>query len=82
MNTKVVRLNSELFPICEFEAALHRQQGYELLAVEANTPAAIIEHTADCDVLYVISTSLPTASFTAPTRSTASSAHSVYDLCR
>jgi D-3-phosphoglycerate dehydrogenase len=61
MNAKVVRLNSELFPICEFEAALHQQQGYELLAVEANTPAAIIEHTADCDVLYVISTSLPTA---------------------
>ncbi|MFM1548133.1 MAG: C-terminal binding protein [Lentisphaeria bacterium] len=61
MNAKVVRLNSELFPICEFEAALHQQQGYEFLAVEANTPAAIIEHTADCDVLYVISTSLPTA---------------------
>jgi D-3-phosphoglycerate dehydrogenase len=58
---KVVRLNAQLFPISDFEAALHRQEGYDLVAVEANTADAILSHVADCDAICVVSSVLPTA---------------------
>lgn len=58
---KVVRLNAQLFPISDFEAALHRQEGYELVGAEANTPDAILSDVADCDAVYVVSSALPTA---------------------
>lgn len=55
----IVRLNAELFPISPLEAKLWREHGLQPLAVEANTPAAILEHAAECDALCVVSAALP-----------------------
>jgi D-3-phosphoglycerate dehydrogenase len=58
---RVVRLNAELFPVGEYEASLYRQYGLKPVEVEANTPADIIPHVADCDALFAISVALPTS---------------------
>ena len=58
---KIVRLNATLFPVNAYEASMWHQHQLEPLLVEANTPAEIIPHVADCDGLVVVSTSLPTA---------------------
>lgn len=58
---KIVRLNAKLFPVNAYEAGIWQQHQLEPVLVEANTPAEIIPHVADCDGLVVVSTSLPTA---------------------
>lgn len=54
-----VRLNAELFPVRPAEAELWKTHGLTPLPVEANTPTEILEHAADCDALFVVSTTLP-----------------------
>jgi D-3-phosphoglycerate dehydrogenase len=56
---RVVRLNAELFPMGDYEANLYRQYGIKPVEVEANTPADIIPHVAECDALFAISVTLP-----------------------
>jgi len=56
---RVVRLNATLFPVSEYEASLYRQYNLRPVEVEANTPADIIPHVADCDALFAISVALP-----------------------
>src|SRR5436190_5088110 len=56
---RVVRLNAELFPMGEYEAGLYRKYGMKPVQVEANTPADIIPHVAECDALFAISVALP-----------------------
>ena len=57
---RVVRLNAHLGPVSPFEAEQHRLHGLAPIQIEANTPAEIIPHVADCDALFVISSALPT----------------------
>ncbi len=56
---KILRLNAKLFPVAAFEASLYRRYGIEPIEVEADTPAAILAHAADCDALFAISVALP-----------------------
>lgn len=56
----VVRLNAEMFPISDYEASLHQEYGIDPVAAGAEKPEDIIPHVADCDAVFVISTSLPT----------------------
>ena len=56
---RVVRLNAELFPPSNYEKNLCRQYGLNITEAEANTPADIIPHVADCDALFAISVALP-----------------------
>lgn len=60
-NFRVVRLNAALFPVSAYEASLYRQYNLSPVEVEANTPADIIPHVADCDALFAISVALPAA---------------------
>lgn len=65
---RVVRLNARLGPVGEFEAEQHRLHGLAPIQVEANTPAEIIPHVADCDALFVISSALPASVIESLTR--------------
>ena len=56
---KVVRLNCELFPPSEFEIEKYTQAGITPVLAEADDPADILAVAADCDVLVVVSTALP-----------------------
>jgi D-3-phosphoglycerate dehydrogenase len=56
---RVVRLNATLFPVSGFEADLYRQNGIAPVLVEANAPADVIAHVADCDALLAVSVALP-----------------------
>lgn len=56
---RIVRLNATLFPPSAFERAEWRRTGIAPVEVEANTPADIIPHVADCDGLFAISVALP-----------------------
>jgi len=56
---KVVRLNSMISPVDEYEAGLYRKHGFYPLLVEANTPEEIIPYVAECDAILVVSTALP-----------------------
>ena len=58
---RTVRLNATLSPMDPYERALFQNFQLSPLEVEANTPAAIIPHVADCDALFVVSTALPLA---------------------
>ena len=58
---RVVRLNAELFPVSDGEAALWRKHRLTPIQVEANTPDEIIRLVADCDALFAISVALPEA---------------------
>ena len=54
-----VRLNAELFPVTQSEAALSREHDLRPLAVDANTPPEILARAGECDTLFVVSTALP-----------------------
>jgi D-3-phosphoglycerate dehydrogenase len=58
---RVLRLNASLYPVDAYEAELYRQVGLAPIGVEADTPADLLQHVADCDALFVVSTSLPAA---------------------
>ena len=58
---KILRLNARLFPVGPYEAAQYRRYGIAPIAVEADTPAAILAQAADCDALFAISVALPAA---------------------
>jgi D-3-phosphoglycerate dehydrogenase len=55
---KILRLNAQLFPVGAFEASLYRRYEIEPIGIEADTPAAILAHAADCDALFAISVAL------------------------
>jgi len=55
---RVVRLNTTLFPVKPFEEDLYRRYGLDPHRCEANTPDELIAQLADCDALFVISTTL------------------------
>jgi D-3-phosphoglycerate dehydrogenase len=54
----IVRLNSELFPVSEFEQESYDRFGMQPTCLEASG-AGITKHAADCDALLVVSESLP-----------------------
>jgi len=56
---KIVRLNSRISPVDEFEASQYQRFGIQPVQAEANTPQEIIPLTADCDAILVVSTALP-----------------------
>ena len=56
---KVVRLNSIISPVDEYEAGQYRKHGIDPLFVEANMPEEIIPYVAECDAILVVSTALP-----------------------
>lgn len=58
---KILRLNARLFPVGPYEAAQYRRYGIAPIAVEADTPTAILAQAADCDALFAISVALPAA---------------------
>ena len=60
-NSRVVRLNAELFPPGAYERDLWRQYHLSPIEVEANTPDTIIPWVTDCDALFAISVALPAA---------------------
>lgn len=55
---KVVRLNSELFPVREFEQEAYDRYQISPICVEA-TGNRILKTAADCDALFVVSETLP-----------------------
>ena len=56
---RVVRLNSELSPMSQYERDLFREHHLHPFGVEANTPATIVPRVADYDAIFVVSTALP-----------------------
>ena len=56
---RVVRLNSELSPMSQYERDLFREHHLHPFEVEANTPATIVPRVADYDAIFVVSTALP-----------------------
>jgi D-3-phosphoglycerate dehydrogenase len=60
-NFQVVRLNSKLSPVGDFEAELWRTHGLEVTQAEASTPEEILQHVADCDALFAVGVLLPAA---------------------
>ena len=56
---RVVRLNAELSPMSQYERDLFGEHHLHPFEVEANTPATIIPRVAECDAIFVVSTSLP-----------------------
>ena len=56
---RVVRLNSELSPMSQYERDRFREHDLHTFEVEANTPATIIPRVSDCDAIFVVSTALP-----------------------
>ena len=55
----LVRLNAATNPVQPSETAQYRRYGLEPLQIEANEPDKILEHAADCTVLFVVATALP-----------------------
>ncbi len=56
---RVVRLNSELSPMSQYERDLFREHHLHPFEVEANTPDTIVPRVADHDAIFVVSTALP-----------------------
>ena len=56
---RVVRLNSELSPMSQYERDLFHEHFLHPFEVEANTPATIVPRVADFDAIFVVSTALP-----------------------
>ena len=56
---RVVRLNSELSPMSQYERDRFREHDLHPFEVEANTPSTIIPRISDCDAIFVVSTALP-----------------------
>ncbi|MDA1231190.1 MAG: C-terminal binding protein [Planctomycetota bacterium] len=56
---KIVRLNSDLFPITGFEQQEYHEHGIAPVAVEAHSQEELIEHVRDADAVMVVSQSLP-----------------------
>ncbi len=56
---RVVRLNSELSPMSQYERDRFREHYLHPFEVEANTPSTIIPRVSDCDAIFVVSTALP-----------------------
>jgi D-3-phosphoglycerate dehydrogenase len=56
---KVVRLNSLISPVDEYEASLYLKHRIHPILVEANTPEELIPYIAECDAILVVSTALP-----------------------
>ena len=58
-NFRAVRLNATLSPMSKYERDLFSEHNLYPVEGEANTPATIIPRVADCDAIFVVSTSLP-----------------------
>lgn len=58
---RVVRLNARLSPVSPLEAALYDRYSLEPIQAEANSVEELIPLVADCDALFAVSVSLPTA---------------------
>ena len=56
---RVVRLNSELSPMSQYERDLFHEHHLHPFEVEANTPSTIVPRVADFDAIFVVSTALP-----------------------
>jgi phosphoglycerate dehydrogenase-like enzyme len=56
---RVVRLNSTISPVDDFESSLYKRHGIQPVLIEANTPEAIIPQVAASDAILVVSTALP-----------------------
>ena len=56
---RVVRLDTGLFPVSDYEAGLFRHQNLETFRLEGGTPKQIIGRVGDCDALIVVSSALP-----------------------
>ena len=57
---RIVRLNSELFPVSEAERQMYDRYGLSPVEVEAADPEKIIPHVEGADAVCVVSASLPT----------------------
>lgn len=56
---RVVRLNSKISPVDDFETSQYKRYDIRPVLVEANAPQDIIPQVAECDALLVVSTALP-----------------------
>ncbi len=56
---RLIRLNAITNPVQPAEVYWLRHYGLEAVQVEANTPSNILAHAADCDILFVVATALP-----------------------
>src|SRR5574341_682216 len=56
---RVVRLNSRISPVDDFEFSQYKRYGIRPVLVEANTPRDIIPQVAESDAILVVSTALP-----------------------
>jgi D-3-phosphoglycerate dehydrogenase / 2-oxoglutarate reductase len=56
----VVRLNSAISPVDQFEKSLYTAYGIQPQFIEANTPEEIIAHVSGSDAILVVSSALPT----------------------
>ena len=56
---RLIRLNAITNPAQPAEAYWLRHYGLEAVQIEANAPSDIIAHAADCDILFVVATALP-----------------------
>ncbi len=56
---QVARLDTDFFPVNEYEAALYECYHLRPVLVESLAPEALIPHVAGCDGLIVVSSALP-----------------------
>lgn len=65
---KIVRLTAPIFQTTDFERRAFAEAGLPLTVVDAATPAEIIPHVADADIVTLIGTYLPARIIEATTR--------------
>ena len=65
---KIVRLTAPIFQTTDFERRALAEAGLHLTVVDAGTPAEIIPHVADADIVTLIGTYLPAPIIEAMTR--------------
>ena len=56
---RLIRLNAITNPAQPAEAYWLRHYGLKAMQIEANAPSDILAHGADCDILFVVATALP-----------------------
>ncbi len=56
---RVVRLNTVISPVDDFESSLYQRHALQPLLIEANSAEELMSQLVDCDAVLVVSTALP-----------------------
>ena len=62
---RVARLDTDLFPVTDLEAALYRHYDLDVLELAGGAPEEVIGRAVDCDGLIIVSSALPASTIKA-----------------